>query len=458
MASLLPDLLLNALLLAIPGGLILGFLVLAGWSFLIGSLSERTLARHTQLAFVASALASITLLVDRLIIGQPWLLDLNVVFPAMHGLLVPSLRVDVPAALLLTLFTTLLGLVGRFSATYLHREPGFERFFLLLWLFAAGVVITVVSAGADFLFIGWELVGLTSALLIGFFRDREQPVRAGLRAWIIYRACDAALLTSLLIMHHLAGSLEWQRLGAAATTWSTPMTWTIAALLIVGGMGKSAQAPLTSWLPSAMEGPTPSSALFYGAISVHLGAWLLLKARPIIAAAPGALILVGAIGASTALASALIGRTRPDIKTALGWATSAQLGIIWVEIALGLETLALLHIVGHALLRAFQLLRSPAIIQDVQRLHAATGARPSRQRPLLLPLPASLERRLYTLALHRFYMDAALQRLIVAPFLALSSSLDALDRRAAKLACGDEAPEEMDAVEETADAQTRIAS
>lgn len=434
--SLLPATLAQPLLVAIPAGLVLGFLVLSAYSFLIKPLSERAIARHTQLAFLACGVAAALLLIDRIGQGAPLTLDLNTLVHTGHGLLVPSFRIDLAAASVLTLFMTILGLVGRYSATYLHREPGYERFFLLLWLFSAGVAMILTSARADFLLIGWELVGLTSVLLIGFFREREQPVLAGMRAWITYRSCDIALILAIVGMHHEAQTVDWSALYASAPSWTPGTQWAFGLLLIIGAMGKSAQAPLSGWLPRAMEGPTPSSALFYGAISVHLGAWLLLMARPIIATQPGLLILVAIIGASTAFSASVISRTRPDIKSALGWATVAQLGVIWIEIAAGFTTLAVIHILTHALLRTVQLLRAPMALHDIRARHAASQGAYLSASAWTKALPASAQQRLYAIATSNFHMDALLQKLIIAPVMGLSRSLDRMDQGFAERVAG----------------------
>ena len=429
----------TATLVAMPASLLLAFLVASAISFLAQPLAERHLARATEALLGANALAAAALALVMVTRQAPIFVELSPWIQTSHGLLVPTLRLDLGGALMLALFMGILGLVGRFSSSYLHREPGHDRFFALLWLFAAGVCLIILAARADLMMVGWELVGLTSALLIGFFRDRRAPMQAGLRAWTVYRACDAALILAIVGMHHEASSVDWQTLARSAPAWSPGHQALWGGLLIVGAMGKSAQAPLSGWLPRAMEGPTPSSALFYGAISVHLGAYLLLLARPILATQPGLLWAVGLIGATTALSGGLIAPTRPDVKTAQAWATSAQVGVLWIEIALGWTTLAWVHMASHALWRGALLLRAPGALRAWQARHDALHA--WRQAQALATKEAAqhtaqdatrwrqLQHTLYAWAISHMHMDALLERVIVGPTLALSGALSALDER-----------------------------
>jgi len=219
-----------------------------------------------------------------------------------------------------------------------------------------------------------------------------------------------------------ACSLAWAVLRGAPPT-EVPLG------LLVGAMGKAAQLPFSGWLPRAMEGPTPSSALFYGALSVHAGAFLLLRASPALAAHPTVAVAAAAVGLSTALVATLVGRVQPDVKGALAHAAMTQVGLVFVEIALGLHGLALIHMVGHAILRARQLLQAPGVLEHDRALVAAAGGVRGRTGAHLERLlPAALQRRLYGLALDRFGLDAAVDRLVVRPVLALARALDDLDR------------------------------
>lgn len=340
-------------------------------------------------------------------------------------------RLSIPFAMF---SSVLLGLVAAFSRRYLHREPGFARFYLMLAVFGAAVELVVLAGSLDLVFIGWELVGVTSALLIAFFHERRAPVEHGLRAFVTYRLCDVGLLAAAVALHFTVGTSEvGSSTGGPWAGFAVPATWagaTIVGLLILwASMGKAAQLPLSGWLPRAMEGPTPSSAVFYGALSIHLGPYLLLRAESILQAsglAAGAVVTVGAL---TALHATFVGRTQSDIKSALAYASMTQVGLIYVEIGLGLHYLPVAHIVGHAAIRTLQILRSPSLLHDHHHLEQAMGKQLPRTGGHLERLvPGALQPWLYRVALERGGFDALLKDRIVAPALRFLSRIDRLDR------------------------------
>lgn len=333
---------------------------------------------------------------------------------------------DTPALVLLSLDLALCGLVGLFSARYLHREPGFRRFYLLLLLLAVGVSVIATARGLDLLFAGWELVGLSSALLIAFFNHRPAPVQHGLRAYAVYRTTDVGLLMGLVLLHHTLGTADLARLGELPAGGASLV---LGALLIFGAMGKGACVPFTGWLPRAMEGPTPSSAIFYGALSIHASPFLLLRAQPLLDLNPALRGVVVGLGLLTAVHASMSGRVQPDIKSSLGYASVAQVGLIWVWAGLGWEPLVLLHTAGHASLRTWQLLRAPNVLHDRHHLLTLLGELPSRTATHVEGrLPLGLRRVLYGLALERWFLDELLAGLVAAIARPLAA-LDALDRR-----------------------------
>jgi NAD(P)H-quinone oxidoreductase subunit 5 len=293
------------------------------------------------------------------------------------------------------------------------------RFFILLHLFGFGILLLFTAGGFDLLIFGWELVGITSVLLIAFFHYRAEPVRNALRVFAIYRLCDIGLLIGVFIIHHAVDSTSFNTLFPAAWPASSSLLTGSAAtivgfLLLFAAMGKAAQSPFSGWLPRAMEGPTPSSAIFYGALSVHAGAYLLLRAQPIISAAPlvsAAVILVGLL---TAINGTMMCRISADAKTSLAYAAMTQLGIIFVEIGLGWRWFALLHITGHSVVRTLQFLRAPSMLHDFHRVHSAAGGhleKKGAQYDLLLSFSA--QRWLYRLALDHCHTDTILDRFAV---------------------------------------------
>lgn len=375
--------------------------------------------------------------------GQP-LPDLPlgalVALPRYHIAL--GLHIDGLSLGLLGLTFTLVGLVAAFSVRYLHREPGFSRFFFLLMMLTVGLELIAAGEGLDLLFAGWELVGLSSALLIAFFHRRAPPLDHGLRAYATYRAVDVALLLAVVLTHHLVGSVSVHQIDAWAGG-AGSLTTLIGVLVVIGAMGKSGSVPFSGWVPRAMEGPTPSSAIFYGALSIHLGPYLLLRMWPIVEQAPAARALLGLVGLLTALHGSMVGRAQPDIKGTLAYASLAQVGLMFVELSLGWTSLATLHLFGHAVLRANQLLRAPSVLSERDALRDALGSqRPARGQHIERLLPAPLRRALYTLALERWYLDELLDRGLVGPVLRLLRALNHLDQRASAALSGPPAADE----------------
>ena len=326
----------------------------------------------------------------------------------------------------LALAVVLSGLIAQFSATYLHREPGFLRFFLLLHLFAFGSLLAFAAGSLDLLAAGWEVVGITSVLLIGFFHLRPPPVENGLRVFGIYRACDIGLLVGVFAMHHWAGTASFDR-GVPTLTGARAMV--VCLLLLLAAAGKAAQIPFSGWLPRAMEGPTPSSAIFYGAISIHAGAYLLLRAQPLLARSALASALVILIGLATAIHGTIVGRASADAKTSLAYATLTQVGVVFIEIGLGWKWLAVAHILGNATVRTMQFLRAPSMLHDYHQMHSAIGGEVSPTgKQIEELLPERIQLWLYRWAFDRGHLDTMLDRWVIDPLLSVSTYLAKHDR------------------------------
>lgn len=342
-------------------------------------------------------------------------------------------RLSVPFVIL---SFVLCGTIGAFASVYLHREPGFNRFFVCFSMFLLGMIVTSLAGTIETLFAGWELVGLSSAMLVAFFQDRESPVRNGFHVWIVYRVADAALLVAALTLHHLTGQGEFDKLmgigawpdGHAVITEQQALF--IGLLLLVAAAGKSALAPFSGWLPRAMEGPTPSSAVFYGALSVHLGAFLLMRVSPILELSVWLRLAVVALGVSTATLAAMSMQVQTDIKTKLAFASLIQVGIIVTEIGCGLRYIALAHIIGHACLRTLQLLRAPSLLRDHNSLENALGERLSHEANFADRwVPEKFRLAAYRFAFERGYLDSCLRFYVVEPFRAVFQWCDAAERR-----------------------------
>jgi NAD(P)H-quinone oxidoreductase subunit 5 len=339
----------------------------------------------------------------------------------------------------------LVGTIGAFAARYLHRESGYNRFFLLNAIFLLGMIAATTSESIETLFIGWELVGLSSALLVAYFQERTAPVLNGQRVWSMYRFADAAFLIAAVALHRLPGHGQFNLLTGKPGDWPfgtlqqdfTPtQVLAVGLLLLVAVAGKSALIPFSGWLPRAMEGPTPSSAIFYGALSVHLGAFLLLRISPLLDASFTLSIIVIVLGLATALFAALTSRVQSDVKTALAYASLTQVGIIVAEIGAGcasglywVKYVALIHIIGHACLRTLQLVRAPNLLHDYHTLENAIGAHlPGQPGWAATYLPQRLRTGLYRLCIERGYFDSFIDEYLVRPFLAIFRWCDSMER------------------------------
>jgi NAD(P)H-quinone oxidoreductase subunit 5 len=339
--------------------------------------------------------------------------------------------------------TGLCALVNAFAGKYLHREPGFTRFFLLLAVFGTGMNLMVLAGSIDVLFAGWELLGISSTLLIGFFLERGNAVRAALRAFTTYRVCDVGLLTAAVLVHRAVGSGDFERLFGEnwpnGTCLVPTATATVVSLLLVfAAMGKSAQVPFSGWLPLAMEGPTPSSAIFYGALSIHAGAYVLLRCEALLEQAWPARAALVVIGLGTALHANVVGRVQTDLKSMLAYASMTQSGLIFAEIGLGWRVIPLVHVVSHAILRSLQILRSPSALHDRHELEAALGGHPGADPwSIGTLLPERLQVMIYRIALDRGFEEMAVGRMVVAPFMRLLELAARLERRWLALLGGD---------------------
>lgn len=326
------------------------------------------------------------------------------------------------------LASLLLLATSRFSAHYLHRENGFLRFFTLMLVFSAGMELLILSGSYDLLFAGWEMVGLTSVLLVGFFQDRAGPVQASLRVLITYRICDIGLLLTPVSLHVLVHSSAFVDVQRALGQHASGLAMTPVALLIFfAAMGKSAQFPVGGWLPRAMEGPTASSAIFYGGLSVHAGIYLLLRSAPILTAAPLSSAILCVIGAATAIMAALSAQVSADAKSGLVYATISQVGLMVVECGLGLYTLATIHMLAHILLRYYQFLRTPSALQDALSRRAAIGR--TLTATGTAPRTPGVSRFLYRLAIERFEVEATLDRWLARPVLGAARALGRAEDR-----------------------------
>ncbi|HWP62691.1 MAG TPA: NADH-quinone oxidoreductase subunit L, partial [Candidatus Binatia bacterium] len=276
-----------------------------------------------------------------------------------------GLFVDQLTAVLLIVVTTIGMLVHVYSIGYMGHDPGFWRFFAYLNLFMVSMLLLVMADSWLVVFVAWELVGLCSYLLIGFWYRRRSAALAAKKAFIVNRVGDVGFALGIAAIFATLGTVDiretFERIGELDQGTITA----IALLLFCGAVGKSAQFPLHVWLPDAMEGPTPVSALIHAATMVNAGVYLVARANPIFAHAPEAMVVVAAIGIFTALLAASIAFTQTDIKRVLAYSTVSQLGYMFASLGVGAFSAAIFHLMSHGFFKGLLFLGSGSVIHAV---------------------------------------------------------------------------------------------
>lgn len=324
-------------------------------------------------------------------------------------------------------------LITKYSRYYLHREPGYKRFFNTILFFYAGYNFTVLAGNFETLFVGWEILGISSFLLISFYRDRYLPTRNAVKVFSIYRIGDVGILLAMWSSHHLwHENITFLKLNNYELVHDhllghSGMGVFISLMLLVAAAAKSAQLPFSSWLPRAMEGPTPSSAIFYGSLSVHFGVFLLLRTYPFWEQQWSVRILIGFWGIATSIIATGISRVQSSIKTQIAYASIAQIGLIFVEVALGLHKIALFHFAGNAFLRTYQLLISPSVITYLIR-EQFYNFQPVQQ-PEKGTFLKKIQYSLYLLNVREWNLDRIANKIIFDPLKKIGRRLDFITYR-----------------------------
>ena len=286
---------------------------------------------------------------------------------------------DPLSATLLLMVSGVAFLIHVYSIGYMARDPGFARYFAYLNLFVFFMLLLVSSANLLLLFVGWEGVGFCSYLLIGFWYRRESASIAGAKAFIVNRVGDFAFALGLFLLVRTFGSLEIGSVlprAEAVLSGHPEIAMALALLFFIGAMGKSAQLPLHIWLPNAMEGPTPVSALIHAATMVTAGVYLVCRMAPLFITAPPVMTFVAWIGVLTALYAALVALVQTDIKKVLAYSTISQLGYMFLAAGVGAFGAAIFHLVTHAFFKALLFLGAGAVIHalsdemDIRRMGA----------------------------------------------------------------------------------------
>ena len=273
--------------------------------------------------------------------------------------------VDNLTACLLIVVTTIGLLVHVYSIGYMRHDSGYWRFFAYLNLFMFSMLLLVLASNFLVVFVAWELVGLSSYLLIGFWYKKRSAGLAAKKAFIVNRVGDVGFALGIMLIFVSLQTLDIQDVIHRVGTLPQTTVVFISLLIFAGAMGKSAQFPLHVWLPDAMEGPTPVSALIHAATMVNAGVYLIARTNPIFAHAPEALVVVAAIGIFTAILAASIAMTQTDIKRVLAYSTLSQLGYMFAALGVGAWTAAIFHLMTHGFFKGLLFLGSGSVIHSV---------------------------------------------------------------------------------------------
>ena len=305
-------------------------------------------------------------------------------------------QIDQLSTVMMLVVTGVGFLIHVYAIGYMHGDPGFARFFAYLNLFIFAMLNLVMADNFLLLFLGWEGVGLCSYLLIGFWYDRKfergTTGDAAKKAFIVNRIGDFGFLIGIFLIVGTFGSVRFEEVftQAAALDVGTPVVLWIALALFVGATGKSAQIPLFVWLPDAMAGPTPVSALIHAATMVTAGVYMVARCALLYALAPTALAVVAVIGAATAIFAATVGLVQNDIKKVLAYSTISQLGYMFLALGVGAFAAGMFHVVTHAFFKALLFLGSGAVIhamheeQDIQKMGALKHHLPTTYRTFVV--------------------------------------------------------------------------
>ncbi len=314
--------------------------------------------------------------------GAPYVLRLWEWMPVGSLKIDAALQVDQLSAVMLLVVTGVGSLIHVFSMGYMRADPGYARYFAYLNLFVFFMLVLVLGANFPMMFVGWEGVGLCSYLLIGFWFSEKVNADAGKKAFIVNRIGDAGFLIAMFILYQHVGTLDFQEVFARAPQALAAGGGAVTAiglLLFVGCAGKSAQIPLYTWLPDAMQGPTPVSALIHAATMVTAGVYLVARANVLFALAPTAAAVVAGVGALTALFAATIALKQWDIKRVLAYSTISQLGYMFVGVGSGAYAAGIFHLTTHAFFKALLFLGAGSVIHVMHHAYHATHSHEDAQ-------------------------------------------------------------------------------
>jgi len=324
------------------------------------------------------------------------------------NLILDKLSLGIGSVVSLITFLTI-----RFSVNYMHREKGFQRFFMILGLFNGAMLLIIFAGNSLLSFVGWEIAGLSSYLLIAYAWNRKTATQNANWAFVTNRIGDTGFIIAIAFSFIWLGDINWSSIG-------TVNTQNLNIALIIGGfllaaMAKSALFPFGSWISKALEGPTPSSAVFYGSIMIHAGVYLMLRLQPLLEQSPVMMFIILIIGALTAAYAYLTGLVQSDIKSSLIYSTSGQIGLMFVFIGMGWFVFVAWHLALHAIWRAYHFLNAPMMMRLMNKN--------------MRPVPRWLinNRGLYTACLQRFWLDNMTQSMLLRPTQRMAKDIENFD-------------------------------
>lgn len=339
-----------------------------------------------------------------------------------------NLFLDQISATYYCIATILTFLVLIFSKYYIHREKGYKRFFSNVLFFYLGLSFILFSGNFETLFIGWEIIGMSSFFLIGFYKDRYLPVKNALKVISVYRIADIFLLFGIWLCHHyFHDNVNFLELkshlsnGISVFSENSSYALIIPLIFLVVAMVKSAQFPFSFWLPRAMEGPTTSSAIFYGSLSVHIGVFLMLRTYPLWSDNTTFKAIVILVGLLTSIVATLIASVQSSVKTQIAYSSIAQIGIMFIEVALGFHLIALIHFASNAFLRTYQLLVSPSVLSYL--IHDQFFNFIPPQHNVSNDLVGRIKTSLYILSIKEWNMDSFMYHFLWKPLKMIGNSI-----------------------------------
>jgi NADH-quinone oxidoreductase subunit L len=383
----------SELLWTVPAFPLASYLVLALWG---GRLPRSAVAVLGAGSVGLSALVSLAVAVQFLTAPPSGPIEQTLWTWMEVGAFAPAVTFHLDAlSLVMLLVVTVVGfLIHLYSAEYMEEDPGYSRFFAYMNLFVCAMIVLVLADDLLLLYLGWEGVGLCSYLLIGFWYQKPENGRAARKAFVVTRVGDTAMALGLFLLVRELGTLDIEDvLAGAAGEWrpGSGIAVAVAALLLGGALGKSAQIPLQTWLPDAMAGPTPVSALIHAATMVTAGVYLIARTHGLFLLAPQVLTAVAVIGAATLLAAGASALTQRDIKRVLAYSTISQLGYMFLALGVGAFSAAIFHLMTHAFFKALLFLGAGVVstaLHHEQDIFKMGGLRKDLFVPFLMFLVA----------------------------------------------------------------------